>query len=196
MIGSDLAGFTFEIGAEVDNRVAGVLGELDGGVERSLWARDQFEMRARKGGITLLAAFVPGIIERAADRIIDLKAVFGDDRARVGECGRIRHCRSGGDCRRLVTRNVRYGQRHDLGALGGARESPALDPRQVLANGVDLADRRAGAEQRPRHLQFLHKGHTLGRRDPIGRAAARQQHQHQIVDLGLLRQTQGLFGSL
>ena len=40
--------------------------------------------------------------------------------------------------------NVRYRQRHDLGALPGAREPAALDPRQVLANGVDLADRRAG----------------------------------------------------
>ncbi len=93
-------------------------------------------------------------------------------------------------------RNVRYRQRDDLGALAGAGEPAALDPRQMLANGVDLADRRAGAQQRPRHLLLLRKRHALGRRDPVGGAAAGQQHQQEIVGFRLLRQTQRLFGAL
>src|SRR5438309_11457322 len=76
MLGGDVAGFAFEIGAEVNDLVAGVLGEFDSRVERSLRARDQLEMRARKGAVAFLAAFVAGVIERAANRVVDLKAVF------------------------------------------------------------------------------------------------------------------------
>src|SRR5271169_3146656 len=145
MIGGNLAGFALEIGAEVDDLVAGVAGELDRGVERSLRPRDQLEMRPRESLVAWLAAFVPGVIERMAYRIVDFKTVFGDKRTCIGKRGGIRHRRPGGDRGWVVMRNVGDRQRHDLGASSGPCEPAALDPRQVLANGIDLADRRAGA---------------------------------------------------
>ena len=70
--------------------------------------------------------------------------------ARIRKRGRIRHRRSRCDRGRVVARHVRDRQRHDLGAHPGARQPAALDPRQMLANGVDLADRRARAQQSAR----------------------------------------------
>ena len=110
--------------------------------------------------------------------------------------GRIRHRRSRCDCGRIVARNVRNRQRDDFGRLAGAREPAALDPRQVLAHRVDLADRRARAQQRPGQELFLRERYALGRRDPVRRAAARQQHQHEIVVTGILCQSQTLLRAL
>ena len=58
VIGGDAAGLAFEIGAEIDDLVAGVLRQFYRGIERIARARDQFEMRAREGGIAGLAAFI------------------------------------------------------------------------------------------------------------------------------------------
>jgi len=66
----------------------------------------------------------------------------------------------------------------------------------MLANSIDLADRRAGAQQRPGHLLLLRERHPVGRRDPVRGAAARQQHQQEIVDIGLLRQLQTVVRAL
>ena len=144
-------------------------------------------MRAGKGGIAGLAALVGGVVERAADGVVDHELVFRDQCARIGQRGRIRHRRSRRDRARIVVRNVRDRQRHDLGALPGARQPAALDPRQMLADGVDLADRRARAQQCPVHLLLLRERHALDRRDPVRRAAARQQHQQEIVGTGVVR---------
>src|SRR5882672_7404562 len=66
----------------------------------------------------------------------------------------------------------------------------------MLANSIDLAYRRAGAQQRPGHLLLLRERHPVGRRDPVRGAAARQQHQQEIVDIGLLRQLQTVVRAL
>ena len=67
-------------------------------------------------------------------------------------------------------RHVRDRQRHDFGALPGARQPAALDPRQMLADGVDLADRRTRAQQRPSQLLLLRERYARDRRDPLSRA--------------------------
>ena len=67
------------------------------------------------------------------------------------------------------------------GRCGARGEPAALDAREMLAHGVDLADRGAGAQQCPRHRLLLRQRQARGRRDPVGRGAARQQHQHQVV---------------
>ena len=79
-------------------------------------------------------------------------------------------------------RHVGDRQRHDLGgALAGAGQPAALDPRQMLADDVHLADRRARTQQRAVDLLLLRERNAVGRRDPVRRAAAGQQHQQQIV---------------
>ena len=62
-----------------------------------------------------------------------------------------------------------------------ARQPAALDAREMLAHRVDLADVGARAQQRPRHRLLVGERESGGRRDPVRRCAARQQHQHQIV---------------
>ncbi len=68
------------------------------------------------------------------------------------------------------------------------RQPSALDAREMLSHRVDLADVGAGAQQRPRHRLLVGERQSLRRRDPVGRRAARQQHQHQIVRPGAVGQ--------
>ena len=85
------------------------------------------------------------------------------------------------DHRRIVARHIGNRDGDNAGGNGVARQPPALDAREMFAHGVDLADMRAGAQQRPRHRLFVCKRNAVRRRDPVGRCAARHQHQHQIV---------------
>ena len=138
-----------------------------------------------KGGIARLAAFVCGIIERAADRVVDIEPVFGDDGARVGQRGRIGHGRSRGDRGSVVARHVGDRERQDLArALTGTRQPAALDARQMFPHGIDLADRRARAQQCAGQFLFLLEADAIRRRDPVRRTAAGQQHQQQIAGHG------------
>jgi hypothetical protein len=162
------ARLAFEIGAEIDGLVAGLFRELHRGVERLLGPRDQFERRAREGGIIRLAALVVGIVERAAHGIVDIELVPGHDRARIGQRGRIGHGGAGGDRGGIVMRHVGDRERHDLGGVpAGARQTSALDPRQMLAHDVHLADRRARTQERPVDRLLLRKADAVHRRDPV-----------------------------
>ncbi len=69
-----------------------------------------------------------------------------------------------------------------------ARQPSALDAREMFAHGVDLADIGAGAQQRARHRLLVGKRHAGRRRDPVGRGAARHQHEHEIVGAGAVGQ--------
>src|SRR5215211_2536890 len=101
---------------------------------------------------TRATALVCGIVERAADGVVDGEVIVCNDAAGVGERGRIRNGWAGCDRGSIVVGNVRDRERHDLGALPGARQPPALDARQMLTDGIHFADRRAGAEQGAGHL--------------------------------------------
>ena len=68
--------------------------------------------------------------------------------------------------------------------IGIARQPPAFDARQMFAHGIDLADARARTQQRARHRLLVGEGDAVRRRDPIGRGAARHQHQHQVILVG------------
>ena len=91
-------------------------------------------------------------------------------------------------------RHVGDRERHDLGALAGARQPAALDPRQMFPHDVHLANRRARAQQRPVDLLLLRKADTIRRRDPVRRSAAGDQHQQKIVGGRLRRQPQRIVG--
>ena len=195
MLGRNVARLAFEVRAEADHLVAGVLCDLDGRIERSLRLCDHLELRAGKRGVARLAAFIRGIFERAPDGIVDREIVPRHQRAGVCQRARIRHRRPGCDRGGIVMRHVRYRQRHDLGgALSGAGQPAALDPRQMLADDVHLADRRARTQQRAVHLLLLCERNAVGRRDPVRRAAAGQQHQQQVVSGCLGGETQRFVG--
>ena len=156
VIGGDIAGLAFEIGAEIDHLVSGGRSrDLDRGVERAARPSDQREAGTGERGVAGLAAFIGAIVERAGDGIVDREAISCDQRARsasvvgsgtVGpEAIALASSRGTSDIA-SVTISAR---------CAGPRQSAALDPRQMLSHRVDLADRRAGAEQRPRHLLLL-----------------------------------------
>ena len=78
-------------------------------------------------------------------------------------------------------RHVGDGDRRHRRRIGVARQPAAFDAREMFAHGVDLADGGARAQQRARHRLLVFKRYAGGRRDPVGRGAARHQHQHEIV---------------
>ena len=58
----------------------------------------------------------------------------------------------------------------------------------MFAHRIDLADIRAGAKQCAGHCLFFRERKAGGGRDPVGRCAARHQHQHEIIRARGLRQ--------
>ena len=66
----------------------------------------------------------------------------------------------------------------------------------MFAHGVDLADGGARAQQRARHRLLVLERYALGRRDPVGRGAARHQHQHEIVRACAVSQSKRAIGGL
>ena len=126
MIGGDFARLALEVGAEIDDLVAGLPGQFDRGLERGLRPRDQLEPRAREGGIAGLAAFVGGIVERAADGVVDFEVIFRDDRAGIRKRGRDPAPSAPRRSRKVVVRHVGDRQRHDFGQL--RRRAPAGRP--------------------------------------------------------------------
>ena len=51
----------------------------------------------------------------------------------------------------------------------------------MLAHGIDLADRRAAFQERAGRRLLLLEREPGRRRDPVGRGAAGQKHQHQVL---------------
>lgn len=94
-------------------------------------------------------------------------------------------------------RHVGDRERDDLGGIfAGARQPPALDARQMLADDIHLADRRARAEQRLVDRLLLGKADAVHRRDPVRRAATGEQHQQQIIRAGLASERERVSGAL
>ncbi len=116
-----------------------------------------------------------------AQLVGDLDCVFAQDRQRLGAGGRIRQRRPAGDDAGLVARHVGDQQRDHPRRRTGQRQAAALDRRQVLAHAVHLADRRAAFQQRLVDRLFLLQRDAVGRQRQQGRAAARNQAQHQVI---------------
>ena len=107
-------------------------------------------------------------------------------RARVG-CGRPRR-----DHIDRVPDHVRERQGEDGGRRRRPGELPALQEREVLANGVELADRGAGREQEPREPAFFLERDRRGRGRQERRAAAGDRANHEVVGPRGFRQSQEL----
>ena len=184
VIGGDAARLALEVGAEIDDLVAGVPCHLDRGLERGLRPRDQLELRARKGGIAGLAAFVCGVVERAADGVVDLKAVFRDEArasASVVGSGTVgpEAIAEGSSCGTSEIASVTISARFPA----RASRPPLIRDRclrTVLTSPIGAPERNSARVT----CCFCAKDTPVDRRDPVGGAAARQQHQQQIVGTG------------
>src|SRR5207245_5806239 len=89
--------------------------------------------------------------------------------------------RPGGDRRRIVAHDVRQREAGDPSGGRRAREPSPLETREVLADGVQLGDGGAGAQQRRSGASLVVEREALGRRGEEGRGAAGNEQQQQVV---------------
>jgi len=133
---------------EIDDLVAGVLGKFT--AASSELRRRAISSNARaEGGIGRLAASLR-IVQRAADRFVELQIVFRNQRAGILQSVvGIRHRRPDGSRTDRSARTSEIASVTISGALAGARQTAALDPGQMLADRIDLADRARRSAARP-----------------------------------------------
>ena len=196
VVGRDVAGLAFQVGAEIDDRIAGLSGDFGGGVERGARPGDQLEARTGKGGIAGLAALVAGILERAADRGIDRKPIFptmARASASVVGSGTVGPdaMADGSSCGTSDIASVTISARWPARA---SRPPLIRDKclRTVLTSPIGAPERNSARVT----CCFCANDTPAGRCDPVGGAAARQQHQQQIVRAGGLGETQAVFRAL
>ena len=90
--------------------------------------------------------------------------------------------RAGADHVRIVADHVGNQQRFHLRRPCQARQSPALDCRQMFANGVDFMDVCAARQQQPRDFLLFRQRDRRRRQRQQRRGAARNQAQHQVAN--------------
>ncbi len=112
-------------------------------------------------------------------------AIFLEDRARIGEGGAIGNRGPGADHVQIVADHIGKNQREQRRRISQARQLPALDPRDVLANAIDLVDAGAAMQQQSCGLLFFgERDGGRGKRQQ-SRGSARNQTNDQIVRAGL-----------
>ncbi len=195
MFGGDLARLALQPVAEHHAVVAGLPGAGRRRGERVGRPGDDAIDGIGKNPVARLRRFIAGIVERTGYGLRQVEPVSADDGAGVGERGRIGHRRSRADHRRIVARHVGNGERDHAGRMRAPRQPAALDAGEMLSHAVDLADSGAAAQERPRRRLLFRKRDAGSRRDPIGRGAAGQEHQNEIVGAGCVGQRQRPLGA-
>ena len=166
-----------------------------GGLQRQLRRGDHDGLDAGKPRIAGLRRLVAGSGQMGAHRGRRLDAVAGEDRRGLGEGRRIGDGRSGGDRRRIVAGNVGNDQADHSGRMRRGRQAPALDRREMAADGVHLGDVGAAPEQRGVDRLLVGERNALGRQRQQRRAAARDQAEHEVVRTGGPRDLEHAGGS-
>ena len=130
--------------------------------------------------------------ERPGHRLGQLEPIARDDRLRVRERGRIGHCRSRSDHRRIVARRVGDRERQEPGRLRAARQPPALDAgesfRTVFISPMLAPERRAPVS--PPACRQSSSPRPARSSPPMRRP--KDRHQHQIVGRRRVGDLQGL----
>ena len=79
--------------------------------------------------------------------------------------------------------------------MGAAGEPAAFDAREMLTHAIDLADIGAAAQQRAGGRLLFFKCDAGRRRDPIGRGAAGEKNEHEVIGGRLIGKGQRAFGA-
>src|SRR5262249_1316617 len=90
----------------------------------------------------------------------------------------------GADHRRMIPRHGGDADGDKARGICMLRKPPAFDAGEMLAHRVDLDDRGAASEQRARCCLLVRERKAGGGRDPVGRSAAGNEHQNQILGAG------------
>jgi hypothetical protein len=176
----DLARLALDRIAQDHRRDAGVQRRLRRGLQGVLRSSDQPELRSGQARVARLGCLVQrrGQVPRHGRGRRD--AVLLQDRAGLGEAGRVRHGRAGGDHRRVVPRHVGDRQGDDARGRRSTRQAPALDRREVLPDAVHLGDVGAAGEQRAGDRLLVLERQSRRRQGQQRRAAARDQTEQQV----------------
>ena len=182
MGGGDLAGLALDAVAQEDALVAALRARRPRRREtrRPGGRRERTRCRRTRGP--------PGSAIRSPDRrapgdpgSASASLNRADHRPGIGEGGRIGHGRARSDHGGIVAGHVGDRERRHLRRVGAARQPPALDAGEMLAHRVDVADAGARFEQGAVDGLLFGERQPGDRSDPVGRSAARHQHQHEIA---------------
>src|ERR1019366_4923674 len=183
----DLARLARDGAGEDQRAVAELAGGAGGGIERQAIAAHHGIAHAgeqRVGGLGRLGDFAAcALLDAVADggRHAMANGVAVENGAGGGEGGGVGGGGAGTDDVDVVADDVGKQQGFDAGGGGQARQLPALDARDVLADCVDLVDGGArGQKQAGGGLLFL-EGDASGGQGQERRSAARDQTDYQVV---------------
>ena len=143
MVGGDIPRLAHDIGAERHDFVAGFPRKGLGRIERMAGADDDLEARPAEDRVVRLRRLLGRIGQHFGDAGGDIDAVPPQDLPGVNLRRGIGNGGSGSDGRGIVARHVGDGEGVNPSGADAGREPAALDPRQMLAHAIHLADHRA-----------------------------------------------------
>ena len=152
--------------AQDDRREAPAARHLGHSRQRHHRCGDQAEFAV--GQVCRLRRLVRCLLQPRRHRCGGLDAITGDDGARIGEGGGIRHRRPRGDHGGIVAWHVADRERHHARRSGGGGEPAALDGGEVLAHAVHFRNVRPAGEQRTIDRLLVGERQALG---PVRRRA-------------------------
>ena len=174
-----LARLALKIIAEHQRMIARPARDLCRRIQGGKAAADEDIVHPRKGRV----AGFGGLDQRGR-----FNAKPREDRFRLRARGRVRHGRPRGDDRKIIARHIGNDERHHARGRAGGGELAALDRRQVLAHAIHLGDPGAAGEQGSVHRLLLRQRKARCRQGQQGRAATRNQAEHEIVRPRRMRQ--------
>ena len=195
-VAGHLARLALDRVAQDERLDAGVPGARRRRLEGVPGPRDQHRLGAGEARIAGLGRLLGARLEVGAHRRRRYDFVARQDRAGVGEAGRVRHRGARGDARRVVAGYVGDNQRDHARRRRRRGQAPAFDRGKVLAHAVHLRDVRARPQEQAVDLLLVREGKPRGGQGEQGRAAARDQAQHEVVRRQAAHQRQDAFGGL
>ena len=156
--------------------------------KRLLRCGDHVHGMSGKDCFTGFGGFERATVQRSAHGIRHNDAIALENGQCIGTGGGVRHRRAAGDDAGVITRHVADGQRHHTRGRTGRGQPPALDAREMLAHTVHFRNIGTGVQQILVDALLVFERQPLGGQREQGRAATRDQTQHQIVFCQSLRQ--------
>ena len=151
---------------------------------------------ACKHGVAGLGGFQQARFQRRAHGGGHGDAVAVQNRQRIGAGAGIGHGGAAGDDGGVVARHIADGEGDHTRRSAGRRQPPALDAREVLAHAVHLANGGTAGQQFFVDALLFGQREAIGRQREQGRAAARDEADHQVIGREPLGERQHALGRL
>ena len=109
------------------------------------------------------------------------------DRDGVAEAAPVARGKARSDRRQIVTRHIGQDQPEHARSFAMAKQASAFHSRQMLAHGIQLANRRAGFQQGFVDRDLVGERETLGRPREHRRRASAKRDDHEVVGRRLMQ---------